>query len=359
MNKKISIDILVHSTGSFFQQGLNLSAGFNKLNYRTNIISITKESKKEAYKKCKDDLIISIGSWRHWSFLYRELAHHKKLVLPWLVSDDKVLDYVKEINRIPVLLVPSRFCQYTFERAGVRKEIIQIIPEGIDTDFWKPVSRQEVKSLRSLLVLFKEEGSTILLTIGGDGTSKGAQEVLSALKELPSLNILYFIKIWGFQNGFFMGLKERKLIDRFNLTDKVSHIMGHFSNQFIRNLINLCDIYIAPSRHEGFGLPHAQAMACSKPVITCQGTAAEETSVDRVTGYIVPSQKTKWKNAEGYIVEGVKGDILELKKAIKNLTQNPKLREIMGRNARRHVIENYESKRIAQLFLDKIKDLLS
>ena len=355
MNKKLSLTILVSDYPAFYQQGASLVAGFNKLNYKPNLVIVKKTKKEEAYKQCKGDLIISIGSWRDWPYLYREPAKLGKRVFPWLVSDDKVLKYIREINQAPTLFVTSKFCQHTFEEAGVKKEIIQIIPEGIDTNFWQPVPKKEIETLKAILSLPEKDNRIILLTIGGDGTSKGAQEVLQALKKMPSLNILYFIKVIGGEDAFFEGLKEKRLIKNSIIRKKVRYIMGYFSNDFIRALINLCDIYVAPSRHEGFGLPHVEAMACQKPVITCQGTAAEETSLNKITGYVVPSHPFKWKNAGGYTVDGARADIPKLKEAIKNLVENHKLREKMSRNAKKHIVENYESKKIAQLFLEKIR----
>lgn len=358
MNKKKSITILVSDYLAFYQQGSSLAAGFNKLNYRPNIVSIKKTSEETIYKQCAGDLIISIGSWRDWQWLYEKPAKRGKLVFPWLVSDDKVLKYVKEINKIPVLFVTSKFCRHTFEKAGVKKEIIQIIPEGIDTNIWRPVPKKEIEALKSILALPKKDDKIILLTIGTDGTSKGVQEVLRTLKKMPSLNILYFIKIMSGEDGFFEGLKEKRLIKTSIVKKKVRYIMGRFSNEFIRALVNLCDIYVAPSRHEGFGLPHIEAMACGKPVITCKGTAAEETSLNKITGYVVPSHPFKWKNAGGYNVEGVRADIPKLEEAIKNLVENQKLRETMSKNARKHIVENYESKKIAKLFLEKIEKFI-
>lgn len=355
MNRNISFTILANGYGAFCEQGMNLAAGFKKLGCKVNIVVVNKKEKKETYKECRGDFIISIGSWRDWDELYRIPKKLGKKVFPWLVSDDKVFKYIREINKSPTLFVTSKFCQETFEKAGVKKEIIEMIPEGIDTDFWKSIAKEEIEKIKSILSLPKDDKEIILLTIGGDGASKGAQETLSALGGLSSLNILYLIKTMTGGDSFFQGLKEMKIIKKFDLKYKVKYIMGKFSNKFIRDLINLCDIYVAPSRHEGFGLPHVQAMACRKPVITCRGTAAEETSLNGITGYIVSSRPTKWENAAGYIVDGVKADVNKLKEALKKLILDKKLRETMGKNAREHVVKNYESKKVAQIFLEKIK----
>lgn len=356
MNKNFSITILTSNYLSFLHQSRSLEVGFKKIGYKKlNIVAVNKENLEKTYKECAGDIIISVGSWRDWPFIYSEPVNLGKKVFPWIVSDDKVLSYIEEINKSPVVFTTSEYCKRTFEKSGIKKTLIEIIPEGIDSDFWKPISKKEKNEFKKIFSLPKNDKKTILLTIGGDGTSKGAQEVLNALGKIPELDIFYLIKTMAFEDAFFEGLKEKELIKKLQLKNKTNHIMGHFSDEFIRFLFNIADIYIAPSRHEGFGLPHIQAMACGKPVITCMGTAAEETSMDGVTGFVVPSHPCIWNNAAGYAVEGVMADINSLANTIKKLVLNEELRLEMGKNARKHVVKNYESKKIAEMFLKKIK----
>ncbi len=355
MAKKPAITLLVSNYISFLHQARSLAIGFEKLGYKINIVALDKNKLKETYDACTGNVIISIGSWRIWPFIYREPVKLGKKVFPWLVSDDRVSDFIGEMNEAPVIFTTSEYCKYTFEKAGVESRVLRIIPEGIDADFWKPVSGKEKSRFKNIFSLPGNNKKTVLLTVGGDGTSKGAQEVLSALGEDPSLDIFYLIKTMPSEDAFFEGLKEKNLIKKYQLKDKVDHLMGYFSDETVRYLFNACDIYVAPSRHEGFGLPHIQAMACGKPVITCRGTAAEETSLNGVTGYVVSGRETKWENAAGYTVEGVKADIKELKEAIQKLVLDKKLREKMGKNARKHVLNNYESKKIAKIFIKKLE----
>ena len=167
--------------------------------------------------------------------------------------------------------------------------------------------------------------------------------------------LLYVLKTMIGGDAFFEGEKEKKIYLGTPLEKKVRYFMGEFSNEFILSLVNLCDIYVAPSRHEGFGLPHIQAMACKKPVITCKGTAAEETSIDGKTGFVVSSEPYSWKNAKGYLVDGVRANISELKSALEKLIKNKRLREKMGENARKHVVKNFEAKKVAREFVKKLK----
>ncbi len=47
----------------------------------------------------------------------------------------------------------------------------------------------------------------------------------------------------------------------------VTYTTNTISRNFMPYLFGACDIYAAPSRLEGFGMPQVEAGACEKPVI--------------------------------------------------------------------------------------------
>ena len=51
-------------------------------------------------------------------------------------------------------------------------------------------------------------------------------------------------------------------------------------------LIGACDIYAAPSRLEGFGMPQIEAGACGKPVIGIRAMAMLDTLIDGETAFL-------------------------------------------------------------------------
>lgn len=354
MDKKATITVFASNRHSFCDQGQGLAAGFKKCGYEVNSVCMEKGKKEEAYDKCRGEVIVSVGSWRDWPIIYTELVQLKKKVFPWIVSDDRVFDYVEEINKCPVVSTTSNYCKNIFKRDGVRTDTMQIIPEGIDTDFWRPITQDEKDKFKNLFFVLRNNEKPLFLMVGGEGTSKGAQEVIKAMGKKPHLDIYYLIKAMPSENSFYAGVKEKKLIKKYSLLSNTGYIMGFFSEEIIRFLFNMCDVCMAPSRQEGFGLPHVQAMACGKPVITCHGTAAEETSLNGITGYVVSSNPFKWKNSVGTTIEGVRANIGELRTAMEKVLYDAKLREEMGKNARKHIVDNYDSERIAKIFIEKM-----
>ena len=55
---------------------------------------------------------------------------------------------------------------------------------------------------------------------------------------------------------------------------------GYVSNEELSRLYSHADLYLAPSRHEGFGLPVLEAFRCGCPVLASSGGALPETAGD-------------------------------------------------------------------------------
>jgi len=73
-------------------------------------------------------------------------------------------------------------------------------------------------------------------------------------------------------------------------------IFGTITDQNLAVLYNACDAFLAPSKHEGFGLPILEAMSCGCPVIASNCTSFPE--VVGSNGILVnPDDKNEWCNA--------------------------------------------------------------
>jgi glycosyltransferase involved in cell wall biosynthesis len=105
--------------------------------------------------------------------------------------------------------------------------------------------------------------------------------------------------------------------------------------------MKLSDIYVAPSRSEGFGLPLVEAALCEKPVITADMTATREKVADGETGFIVKS------------VAG-KADLGDLASHLEKLLADAPLRDEFGRKGRERALEFYRPEVVGKMFLELI-----
>ena len=94
-----------------------------------------------------------------------------------------------------------------------------------------------------------------------------------------------------------------------------------------------CDLFVAPSRHESFGLVYPEAMNYAKPVIGCRAGGIPEV-VDRgVTGLLVAPAAPE-----------------ELAKAIVELSGSPARVREMGLAARQQVLTRFSYIEMARNF---------
>ena len=360
------IFLLVAEHGySFVNQAQALSKGLSKIGINNVVERV--DSFCTPYQKLqvfKPEVVIGIGSWHSYPTLVKEPQKLGFKVVPWLVSDGKINQFIDGYNQLELILTPSQHCKQIFIRDGLNEKIIKVLPEAVDPDFWYQIGETEITSILKLISIsdpvlslsFKfdlnrlhKEKVPILFTTGGDATSKGAQEVISALakinKKIGKRGWLYLIKTWPSTGSFDHSREELELARKFGLLENIRYIVGEFSQEFMRGLMSLCDIYIAPSRSEGFGLPLVEAQMCGKPVISIEATSTREIIKHGETGFLA-----KANFDEGY----PRAEIKDLSRFIEVLLTDKQLRSKIGRNAKTHAVEKFNPKTIAQQMLSLI-----
>jgi glycosyltransferase-like protein len=167
------------------------------------------------------------------------------------------------------------------------------------------------------------EGIDILF-VGGLEARKGLEHLLlAAEKVLPSHPDLRLTVLGrsGLTSGksydekrFFSILAKRLGIGR-NV-----RFLEQIEDEQLPALYSLCDIFVLPSRMEGWGLAIMEAMAMQKPVVATSVGGIPELVKDGETGYLVEF-----------------GDVLGLSESISRLIEDPELRAEMGRKGRESV----------------------
>ncbi len=262
-------------------------------------------------------------------------------------------------------------------RDGVSGENIEVLPVGCETDTFIPYSADDpkVKAVRENLGVTDDQ--LMILTIGGDAASKGAREVMEALaslrNEVPDWR--YVCKVWSQPRTDLQNSQDAQLAQSLGLSKKVIFSSGRVSRDFMPYMLSACDVYAAPSRLEGFGMPQVEAGACGKPVIGIKAMAMLDTLVHGETAFLagvaqeisvsetIVGQEAGFE--PGHRVKFATPRIVDYRASVKDiadylrlLLNDPSLRRRMGEAGRKRAIRKYDNLAVARQFVNILSSKL-
>jgi len=356
-------------------QGDLLYRGFKDAGVEVIPCHFRNSLQKEFYlRKFKPDVVVGLGFWGNVPEIIREPLKWGTIPIPWFNADGWVANYQTEFNQLKLMFTTSEWVRSVYKRDGVDVSKIFPIHIGIDTDLFRPIHDRNLNlELRRMLGVRDHE--KLILTIGGDVTSKGAQEMFKALAEINKefKDWRYICKAWPSECAHEWREIEEKLADELGIRDKVTFVDDEWSPEFMVNVLNACDIYAAPSRIEGYGMVQVEAMACGKPVISINVGGPAETIIHNKTGFLAEVEKEiqlteEWAHPSmGYSTKQIvkfdtpktfayRANIDDLVKYTKRLLYDPELCRTMGEAGRKYVIENLDYRVTARKMLAKIKE---
>lgn len=189
-----------------------------------------------------------------------------------------------------------------------KRNIISIIPYGVDFDFFLINKyRKEIDQIKN-----QYAHRFLIFALGRHVYYKGFCYLIEAMKQLPKDVIL----LLGGVGALTCTLKRQ--VNYLQLEDQV-HFLGAIRKENLPAYYHACDVFCLPSicQSEAFGMVQLEAMACKKPVISCDLTSSgNQLNQNAVTGFVVPP---RCPNA--------------LAKAIYTLYQDPLARNALGNSA--------------------------
>jgi alpha-maltose-1-phosphate synthase len=359
-------------------QGELLYRGLCELGVEAFPVNLAAAKEKEWYYRWfRPDVVVGIGYWGHAPQIVLHPQHHGMLAVPWLVADGYVANFREVLNELPLVLVTSNWVKDVYVRDGIQGEHIAVLPVGCDTDCFLPRSPDDPKvaAIRDSLDIRPDE--VMILTVGGDAASKGAQEVMQALASLGpgSDGWKYVCKVWPQERTVRQNLIDLQLATELGIDKGVLYYTNIVSRNYMPYLMAACDIYAAPSRLEGFGMPHVEAGACSKPVLSIKAMGMLDTLVHGETAYLARVavenriRETVLGPEAGYegnrrIVFDVpriadyRANVKDIARYLVKLMESRALREKMGAAGRRRVVAQFDYRVVARQFIRLIADRL-
>jgi alpha-maltose-1-phosphate synthase len=366
------------SPGGLATQGDLLYRGLTEMGIDAHAVHFESAQEKEWYYRWfKPDVVVGVGYWGHTPQLVLHPQRYGVQAVPWLVADGYIANYQEILNALPLILVTSNWVKEMYVRDGIRSEIIEVLPVGCDTKAFIPFEKDDPKILSVREALGISPDQLMILTVGGDAASKGAQEVMQALaiidKQAPDWK--YVCKVWPQPRTKVQNLADLEMATNLGIEKNVTYATNTISRNFMPYLVGACDIYAAPSRLEGFGMPQVEAGACEKPVIGIRAMGMLDTLVHRQTALlakvaqkIVVSQvmvgdESGYEDKHRVIFNeprtvDYRANIQDIAKYLLTLMEDPKLREKMGKAARKHVVGNFDYRAVAKRFVQIMNDKL-
>jgi len=226
------------------------------------------------------------------------------------------------------LTAPSTFtAQKLVTLQGIKPESITIIPWALDPGFSlmaceEVAQRPEFPSGRILL--------TVARLTPGD-RDKGIETVIQAFRYVrESFSDVFYIILGDGDDR----IRLEHVAKEIGVNDQVI-FAGHVSDNELKAYYQKCDIFVMPSRKEGFGLVFIEAMAFGKPVIGGKHAGTLDVIVEGETGFMVEY-----------------GDVPELAQCLIRLLEDEALRRRLGEGGRRRVHALYNFNRFKKELID-------
>jgi len=366
------------SPGGLATQGDLLYRGLLELGVDAHAVHYESAQEKEWYYRWfKPDVVVGVGYWGHTPQLVLHPQRYGVQPVPWLVADGYIANYQEVLNELPLILVTSNWVKEMYVRDGINADNIEVLPVGCDTDSFIPYPKDDPKILAVREALGISSDQLMILTVGGDAASKGAQEVMQALAiiDTKAPKWKYVCKVWPQPRTKAQNLLDLEMATHLGIEKNVIYTTNKISRAFMPYLFGACDIYAAPSRLEGFGMPQVEAGACGKPVISINAMGMLDTLVQGETAFMAgvakkivinevmlgeesgfeDKHKVKFKVPR---TVDYRANVQDIAKYMLTLMKDAELRDKMGKAGRERVVENFDYRVVAKKFVQIINDKL-
>ncbi|MBW1903172.1 MAG: glycosyltransferase family 4 protein, partial [Deltaproteobacteria bacterium] len=253
--------------------------------------------------------------------------------LPGGVLKDK-LEFLKGANL--TIVTPSRWLATCAGESKLFQDLrIEVIPNSLETDVFRPLPKAEAKKSMGIT-----PDITTLLFGGeyGNEKRKGFHELTGAIKCCLG-------------NDDFKGLVNAdkvKLICFGYASDELGAVgipveaLGYLdSDEKIMRAYCAADIFVLPSLEDNLPNTMLEAMSCGTPVVAFDVGGMPDAVINGVTGQLVPL-----------------GDTRGMGNAILSLIFNSEKRDLMGKECRKNMEEQYKLEIQARRYLDLYQELL-
>ncbi|MEO8665929.1 MAG: glycosyltransferase family 4 protein [Ignavibacteria bacterium] len=215
-----------------------------------------------------------------------------------------------------------------FEKSKISMNKVVEIPYSVDIKKFSPLSSDAKKEMRRKLNIWSD--GMIILFVGGINIRKGVHLLLEAFlnveKKFPEVRLLIAGPTYKYDKKYISDLKDK--IRASGIEDKIILREDNISN--VDEYMQSSDIFVLPSKQEGFPISILEAMSCGLVVI---GSDIPEIARAQIK-----------EGVDGYVFNS--GDPEKLAEVIEKVLKDRECFNRLGSEARKKAVANWSTEKV-------------
>lgn len=291
-----------------------------------------------------------------------------------MFETDRVNDeHVKRCNRMDFVWVPTDFHVKTFTESGVDPSKVVKIVQPVDVEFFDPrkYSPLDLSSIGTSVLDSKSRRFSwgrqfVFLSVFKWEYRKGWDVLLKAyLNEFSADDgvVLYLLtnpyhSDRDFGNKILDFVKDSNMDEPVNGWAPIYVINDHIAQVDLPRLYKAADVFVLPSRGEGWGRPLVEAMAMSLPVIATNWSGPTEFLTEE-NSYPVPvdgMEEVQEGPFSGHL--WAEPSVSKLQLLVRGVVRNREKAKAIGRKAREDMIGKFSPEIVAQIVTEQIQQVI-
>lgn len=282
--------------------------------------------KKHLYSDIKGNFDVAIGFLEKYTTYYVVDHVNSKRKIAFMHTDYDAIPHNEKLDKeyykkIDYLSVVSEHTKETMiKHFPFMENKIEVIKNMVSPELISCMSKE------SAIEMDNNEANIKIVTVARLTKAKNISSAIDILKEVLKRN--YDVEWFVIGEGEERQELENK-IRKYNLQDRF-HLLGAKSNPY--PYVKKCDMYVQPSKFEGYGITVAEAKVLCKPIITSDIPEFREQLINNETGVICKTKEEMIDKICSLIINKNKQNKLmnNLKQCETNYNELNKLEEIMG-----------------------------
>lgn len=210
-------------------------------------------------------------------------------IVPRSILNGMKIDCFREAhqNSDTLIITSSHWSREGFIRSGAVPERVVVIPLGVDTQIYHPLSEEKRQEIRKS---FGWNDNFIFLNIGVMWNERqGIDRILKAFatitEKYPEARLILKGRDAIFPSKDYLRQATKDTLNEEEIqrvSSRLRYIGNNLSSLEMAQLYQAADAYVSPYAAEGFNLPVLEAIACGVPVICTQGGPTDDFTNDQL-----------------------------------------------------------------------------